>query len=98
MEGKPKLQHGPSARGRLRVVLEFGSPYFCGTSRPPWSKVMEDERKQAQQQAILVAAAIFAARSLQDWDGGRSPRATADASDAIAKAKFLVEELERKLR
>jgi len=59
---------------------------------------MEDQRKQDKQQAIVVAAAIFAARSLTDWDGGRSPRMIAAASDAIAKAKFLVEEIERKLR
>lgn len=59
---------------------------------------MEDQRKQEKQQAILVAAAIFAARALADWDGGRSPRAIAAANDAIAKAKFLVEEIERRLR
>jgi hypothetical protein len=59
---------------------------------------MEDQQKQARHQAILVAAAIFAARGLTDWDGGRSPRAVAAASDAIAKAKFLVEEMERRLR
>jgi len=59
---------------------------------------MEDQQKQAKQQAIVMAAAIFAARSLGEWDGGRSPRAVAAASDAISKAKFLVEEIERKLR
>ncbi len=59
---------------------------------------MEDQQKQAKQQAIVMAAAIFAARSLSEWDGGRSPRAVAAASDAISKAKFLVEEIERKLR
>lgn len=59
---------------------------------------MEDQQKQSRQQAILLAAAIFAARSLADWDGGRSPRAIAAASDAIAKARFLVEEIERRLR
>jgi len=59
---------------------------------------MEDLQKQAKQQAIVMAAAIFAARSLSEWDGGRSPRAIAAASDAISKAKFLVEEIERKLR
>jgi hypothetical protein len=59
---------------------------------------MEDLQRQAKQQAIVMAAAIFAARSLSDWDGGRSPRAIAAASDAISKAKFLVEEIERKLR
>jgi hypothetical protein len=59
---------------------------------------MEDQQKQSRQQAIVLAAAIFAARSLSDWDGGRSPRAIAAASDAISKAKFLIEEIERKLR
>jgi len=59
---------------------------------------MEDLQKQAKTQAIVMAAAIFAARSLSDWDGGRSPRAIAAASDAISKARFLIEEIERKLR
>jgi hypothetical protein len=59
---------------------------------------MEDLQKQAKTQAIVMAAAIFAARSLSDWEGGRSPRAIAAASDAISKAKFLIEEIERKLR
>jgi hypothetical protein len=59
---------------------------------------MEELQKQARQQAFVMAAAIVAARSLNDWDGGRSPRAIAAASDAISKAKFLVEEIERKLR
>ena len=59
---------------------------------------MEDLQTQAKTQASGMAAAIFAARSLSDWDGGRSPRAIAAASDAISKAKFLIEEIERKLR
>jgi len=58
---------------------------------------MEDLQKQMRQQAILMAAAIFAARALTNWDGGRSPRAVAAAADAIDKARFLVQEIERRL-
>ena len=89
-------------RGERRNVkcamLEWPSRFVCDTSRPTRRISMEDLQKQAKQQAIVMAAAIFAARSLSDWDGGRSPRAIAAASDAISKAKFLVEEIERKLR
>ena len=72
---------------------------------------MDDQRKQdrvsgfvlanpeqARKQAILIAAAIFAARDLaQDWNGGRSPRAIAAVANAIDKAKFLMEEIDRRL-
>ena len=57
---------------------------------------MDEQRKQDRKQAIIIAAAIFAARDLsKDWNGGRSPRAIAAAANAIDKAKFLVEEIER---
>jgi hypothetical protein len=60
---------------------------------------MDEQRKQDRKQAIIIAAAIFAARDLAtDWNGGRSPRAIAAASNAIEKAKFLVEEIERRLQ
>jgi hypothetical protein len=60
---------------------------------------MDDQRKQDRKQAIIIAAAIFAARDLaQEWNGGRSPRAIAAAADAISKAQFLVEVIERKLQ
>ncbi len=60
---------------------------------------MDDQRKQDRKQAIVIAAAIFAARDLaQEWNGGRSPRAIAAAANAIDKAKFLVEEIERRLQ
>ena len=60
---------------------------------------MDDQRKENRKQAIVIAAAIFAARDLaQDWNGGRSPRAVAAAANAIDKAKFLVEEIERRLQ
>ena len=52
---------------------------------------MDDQRKQDRKQAIVIAAAIFAARSLADWDGRRSPRAIAAAANAIDKAKFQIE-------
>jgi hypothetical protein len=60
---------------------------------------MDDQRKENRKQAIVIAAAIFAARDLaNDWNGGRSPRAIAAAANAIDKAKFLVEEIERRLQ
>jgi hypothetical protein len=73
---------------------------------------MDEQRKQEQvsgfvlanpelvkKQAIIIAAAIFAARDLaNDWNGGRSPRAIAAAANAIDKAKFLVEEIDRRLQ
>ena len=46
--------------------------------------------------AITLAAAIFAARALTDWDGKRSPRLVAGVANAIEKAKFLVLALEVK--
>ena len=37
---------------------------------------MDEQRKEARKQTIVIAAAIFAARDLaNDWNGGRSPRA-----------------------
>jgi len=46
--------------------------------------------------AIMIAAAIFAAKGLSDWDGKRSPRAVAAAANALEKAQFLVSVLEGK--
>ena len=46
---------------------------------------MHEQGKQERKQAIVIAAAIFAARSLTDWDGGRSPRAIAAAAHAIER-------------
>jgi len=46
--------------------------------------------------AIMVTAAIFAARALTDWDGKRSPRFVAGVANAIEKAKFLVSIAEAK--
>ena len=60
---------------------------------------MDEQRKQDRKQAIVIAAAIFAARDLAtDWNGGRSPRAIAAAANAIEKAQFLVDAIERKLQ
>jgi hypothetical protein len=44
--------------------------------------------------AITIVAAIFAARSLTDWDGKRSPRLIAGVANAIEKAQILVSVLE----
>ena len=59
---------------------------------------MDEPRTQDRKQAILIAAAIFAARDLvNDWNGNRSPRVIAAAANAIDKAKFLLEEINRRL-
>ena len=54
---------------------------------------MNDETRKL---AITIAAAIFAARALTDWDGKRSPRLVASVYDAVEKAKLLVSTLEGK--
>jgi hypothetical protein len=48
---------------------------------------VNDETRNA---AVTIAAAIFAARTLTDWDGKRSPRLVAGVAKAIEKAKFLI--------
>jgi hypothetical protein len=59
---------------------------------------MDEQRKESRTQAIVIAAAIFAARDLANhWNGGRSPRAIAAAANAIEKGQFLVDAIERKL-
>jgi hypothetical protein len=40
----------------------------------------ERMKKQEHKQAIVIAAAIFAARSLADWNRKRSPRAVEAAA------------------
>jgi len=54
---------------------------------------MNDETRK---NALLIAAAIFAARALTDWDGKRSPRAVAAIANGIEKANLLVSMLEAK--
>jgi hypothetical protein len=46
--------------------------------------------------SLLIAAAIFAARALNDWDGKRSPRAVAAVANAVEKARLLVSTVEAK--
>ena len=58
---------------------------------------MDEKTKQEYRLSIVIAAAIFAARGLADWDGRRSPRAVATVHDAIAKARFLLELLDQRL-
>ena len=53
--------------------------------------------EETRKSAVLIAAAIFAARSLADWDGKRSPRAIAAVANGIEKAKFLASMLEAKV-
>ena len=54
---------------------------------------MDEETRKL---VITIAAAIFAARALTDWDGKRSPRFMGSVYDAVEKAKFLVSMLETK--
>jgi len=49
---------------------------------------------ETRKHAVLIAAAIFAARALTDWDGQRSPKLVATVYDAVEKAKFLTSTLE----
>ena len=51
---------------------------------------------ETRKSAVLVAAAIFAARALSDWDGKRSPKAIAAAANGIEKAQLLVTAFEAK--
>jgi len=46
--------------------------------------------------AITIAAAIFAAKSLSEWDGRRSPRAVVAVANAVEKAQFLISIIEGK--
>ena len=54
---------------------------------------MNDETRKP---TIMIAAAIFAARALTDWDGKRSPRLVGGVANAVEKAQFLVSMLEAK--
>ena len=54
---------------------------------------MNNETRKA---AVTIAAAIFAARALSDWDGKRSPRLVAGVANALEKTQFLVSILEDK--
>ena len=54
---------------------------------------MNDETRKS---TVLIAAAIFAARALTDWDGKRSPKAVAGVANALEKARLLVSILEAK--
>ena len=58
---------------------------------------MNEPRKPDSTSAIIIAAAIFAARDLANCDSLRSPRAVAAVHDAISKAQLLVDAIERKL-
>jgi len=44
--------------------------------------------------AVLLAAAVFAARALRDWDGKRSPKTVAAILNGIEKAQLLVATLD----
>jgi NADH dehydrogenase FAD-containing subunit len=50
-----------------------------------------------REQAIAIAAAIFAVRDLANCKDPLEPRATRAIEEAISKARYLVEVIERKL-
>jgi NADH dehydrogenase FAD-containing subunit len=50
-----------------------------------------------RQQAIAIAAAIFAVRDLANCREPRESRATRAIEEAVSKARYLVEVIERKL-
>jgi len=45
---------------------------------------------ETRKHAVLIAAAIFAARALTDCDGKRSPKAIATVANGVEKAQLLV--------
>jgi len=51
---------------------------------------------ETRKSVVLIAAAIFAARALTDWDGKRSPRLVAGVANALEKARYLVSMFEDK--
>ena|SRR6516162_6824309 len=79
---------------RLRAQIQL-APRYTGvplSSANPRRRIpVNDETRKS---AILIAAAIFAARTLSDWDGKRSPKAIAAVANAIEKAQLLVSTLE----
>jgi hypothetical protein len=60
----------------------------------PFSRRRIPVNNETRKLAITIVAAIFAARSLTDWDGKRSPRLIAGVANAIEKAQILVSVLE----
>jgi len=51
----------------------------------------------SREQAIAIAAAIFAARDLANCQDPRESRGTRAIEEAVSKARYLVEVLERKV-
>jgi hypothetical protein len=50
-----------------------------------------------QEQAIAIAAAIFAVRDLANCKDPPEPRATRAIEEAVSKSRYLVEVIEQKL-
>jgi hypothetical protein len=53
--------------------------------------------KDIRTQAIVIAAAIFAARDLARYTDPRSPAAVRAIEEAVSKARYLLEVIDRKL-
>ena len=78
---------------QILVKPELQSTPPFPSAVPRWSVSVNDETRRS---SVLIAAAIFAARALSDWDGKRSPRAVAAVANGIEKARLLVSILEAK--
>jgi|KBSMisStaDraftv2_1062788.scaffolds.fasta_scaffold02519_8 alkylhydroperoxidase family enzyme len=50
-----------------------------------------------RQQAIAIAAAIFAARDVAKFKNPREPAAARAIEEAVSKARYLIDVIERKL-
>ena len=89
---EPKI---PLSSALFRALPSWSSP---GYNQLPFSSVDRLQRlpvtDETRRSAILITAAIFAARALSDWDGKRSPGAVAAVAQGLEKAKFLVRMLE----
>jgi hypothetical protein len=77
----------PSRTLRSRAIIESRSsanlPFLAGTNR--------------ERQAIAIAAAIFAARDLAQVKDPRDPRSASAIEEAISKARYIIDVIERKL-
>lgn len=88
----------PLSSALFAALPSWSAPPYNGISAFP-PRILAGEipvNEETRKLAITIAAAIFAATALKDWDGKRSPRLVAGVANAIEKAKFLVSALEVK--
>jgi hypothetical protein len=75
--------------------VRFAGPLLFGSASKKLILAIQ-KHLETRKAAVTIAASIFAARALSDWDGKRSPRAVAAVANALEKAQFLVSILEAK--